>query len=154
MTSRCVSGQAARIPARPDGRGPWRALLLGALLSGWASGAPTGSTCTVASAEGTALGSYPILSPLLGSVAVKTTGNCNGARVTLSSVDGSLSASGTFTGFMRRGTSKLRYSVTGADRLFVQGNLNGVTFGVTVPAGQWGVVSGAYSDTLTLTFTF
>ncbi|NTY02614.1 hypothetical protein EXW95_19980 [Deinococcus sp. JMULE3] len=136
-------------------RGAWRALLLGALLSGWAAGAgPSGSTCTVASAEGTALGSYPILTPLLGTVAVKTTGNCNGARVTLSSDGGTVSASGVFTGFMRRGTSKLRYTVTGADRLVVQGNLNGVTFGVTVPAGQWGVVSGAYSDTLTLTFTF
>ncbi|BBN96685.1 hypothetical protein DEIGR_200202 [Deinococcus grandis] len=155
MHSRCVSGQVARVPARPDGRGARRAVLLGAaLLAGGGAAQSSGSTCRVASAEGTALGPYPIVSPLLGSVGVKTTGNCNGARVTLSSVDGSLSASGVFTGFMRRGAARLRYTVSGADRLSVQGNLSGVTFGVTVPAGQWNVVSGAYSDTLTLTFTF
>ncbi|MGM9322203.1 hypothetical protein [Deinococcus aquaticus] len=86
-------------------------------------------------------------------VPVICTGGESVGGVQLSSVGGRLEVgTGRFLGVMRFGASSLAYVIPNAAALRVVGGT--LTLPVTVPAGQWGAVTGEYTDDLTLTVIF
>ena len=95
-------------------------------------------------------GTYTFVAPLQWSVVLSV--NCRGrspvGTVTLNSSGGQRLADGAHSGFLFKGPDKLRYDVVTQ----VSGTTINLAF--TVPAWQWDASSGAYSDTLTITFTY
>ena len=73
--------------------------------------------------------------------------------VRLSSPGGVLEAgTGQYQGWLQRGADTLRYVIPDAGQLRVVADQ--LTLPVTVPAGQWGAPTGAYTDTLSIEIEF
>lgn len=128
----------------------WRAGLTSLLLTAAGEASAQSNCAFSAPVQPVSGGTYAFVTPLQWSVVLSV--NCRGrspvGTVTLNSSGGQRLADGAYSGFLFKGPDKLRYDVVT--------QLSGTTINLafTVPAWQWDASSGAYSDTLTITFTY